>query len=162
MRNPEQLIIQTIKENPEDFIQWPKQPLLLLPDVVRIKYHQYPDNIKQLLKKSGITPDSRSNGPAICSFLLAGGLRPVRCTGKGWSIHHIYDGKFPFGGRTTSTHAVKNGKYFTESAGLVALHPIADAIADEYSNFAWYLREKAFKRFGFDPDNVFKQANNND
>ena len=71
-----------------------------------------------------------------------------------WSIHHVYDGKFPAPGRRT-THAVKEGRYFTEAAGLVAIHPIADVLADEVPYFAWLLRREAFERFGFDPDDVF-------
>jgi hypothetical protein len=109
------------------------------------------------LLKAGITPDSRSNGPAICSFLLAGGIRPVRETGKGWNIHHLYDGKFPFDKNRVTTHAVKDGGYFTEAAGLVALHPLADAMADEFCDFAWWLRRGAYDKFGFDPDCVFKE-----
>jgi hypothetical protein len=103
----------------------------------------------------GITPDTRSNGPAICSFLLAGGIRPRREDGQGWNIHHIYDGNFPHPKKMSTTHAVSEGQYFTEAAGLVALHPIAHAVVDEFFEFAWWLRKEAYSRFGFDPDSVF-------
>ncbi len=43
----------------------------------------------------------------------------------------------------------------TQSAGLVAIHPIADAMADEFACFAWLLRAKAFEKFHYDPDGVF-------
>jgi hypothetical protein len=87
---------------------------------------------------------------------IAGGDRPQRVSpGREWSIHHIYDGKFPAPGKTETRHAVKDGRYFTEAAGLVAIHPIADALADEVPYFAWRLRREAFDRFGLDPDGVF-------
>jgi hypothetical protein len=148
-------VLSTIYSNPDHFISWPLRSLLLLPDVFRENYHRYPEDISRQLKSAGIPADGRSNGPAICAFLLAGGKRPQRETGRGWSIHHIYDGKFPFDGKRETTHAVKCGEYFTQAAGLVALHPIADAAADEFSDFAWWLRRQAFDRFGFDPDGVF-------
>src|SRR2546421_3225725 len=67
----------------------------------------------------------------------------------------IYDGKFPAHARVDTVHAVKDERLFTHSAGLVAVHPIADALADEVPYFAWLLRREAYKRFKFDPDNVF-------
>jgi hypothetical protein len=101
----------------------------------------------------------RSNGPAICAYKLAGGERPPRIVAsRQWSVHHIYDGKFPAPGSITTAHAVKDGRYFTESAGLVAAHPVADALADEVPYFAWLLRAEAFRRFRFDPDQVFMQT----
>ena len=54
--------------------------------------------------------------------------------------------------RTRSTKAAT----FTEAAGLVAIHPLADALADEVPYFAWLLRFEAYQRYGFDPDGVFK------
>jgi len=149
-------ILRTIYNSPDDFVSWPERVLLLLPGVVRQKYHHYPENVKVQLKASGIPADGRSNGPAISAFLMAGGIRPLRATGIGWSIHHIYDGKFPYEGKHKTTHAVKCGDYFTQAAGLVALHPLADAAADEFADFAWWLRHEAYKRFAFDPDEVFE------
>lgn len=109
--------------------------------VVRQKYHTYPPAAKAHLKRSGVPPDSRSNGPAVCAFKLAGGERPQRSgTNREWSVHHIYDGKFPAPGRGETTHAVRGPRYFTHSAGLVAVHPIADALADEVPYFAWLLK----------------------
>jgi len=143
----------------ELFIRWPKTNLLFIPGATRVNYHQYTDAQKEILKKAGIKQDTRSNGPAIMAYLLAGGERPKRCaSAKGWSIHHIYDGKFPAPGERRTTHAVGDGRYFSEAAGLVAIHPIADALADEVPFFAWLLRCEAFERFGFDPDRVFQRS----
>jgi hypothetical protein len=108
------------------------------------------------LKKAGITVDSRSNGPAVMAYRLAGGERPKRRDGKQcWNIHHLYDGRFPANDVGKTLHAVKDGKHFTQAAGLVAIHPIAHACAEEYFWFAWQLRREAFLRFGYDPDGVF-------
>ena len=49
----------------------------------------------------------------------------------------------------------KDGLHFTQSAGLVAIHPIADVLSHEFPFFAWLLRGTAFNRFGYDPDGVF-------
>ena len=45
-------------------------------------------------------------------------------------MHHIYDGKFPAPGHRKTAHAVKDQHLFTHSAGLVAVHPLADALAE--------------------------------
>ena len=130
-----------------------------MPGTVRKKYHNYSPEQKRQIKDAGYTPDSRANGPAIMAYLLAGGERPARSEGnKRWNIHHIYDGKFPFptsGQSVTVLVLLLDENLFTEAAGLVSVHPIADALADEVPYFAWMLRWEAYKKFGFDPDGVF-------
>jgi len=149
-------VVEHVWRQQDAFVRWPARGLLFIPDAIRAPYHKYTPKQKQQIRAVGAKPDGRSNGPAVMAFLIAGGERPFReHQHKQWSIHHIYDGKFPALGARTSTHAVKDGRYFTEAAGLIAAHPIADALADEVPYFAWLLRHEAFKRFGFDPDEVF-------
>ena len=145
------------------FVRWPKRPELLWEGCTRIKYHSFPDALKRDAKAAGISLDRRSNGPAIVAFLLAGGERPLRNDrGTGWSIHHIYDGKFPFPGRQETQHAVKDGKHFSQSAGLVAVHPLFDRAAEVYPEIAWTLRIDAMWRFKYDPDGVFSSGRINE
>lgn len=149
-------IITEVLNYKDKYIKWPTKTVLLWPDSVRIRYHKYPDEIKIKLRQRGIKVDSRSNGPAFTSYLYAGGIRPLRAGGRHeWSIHHIYNGKFPFTESEKTLHAVKSGNHFTQSANLVAIHPIADALAEEYFYFSWVLRKEAFKRFEYDPDLIF-------
>ena len=54
-------------------------------------------------------------------------------------------------------HVVKNGKHFTQSAGLLMTCPVAEALKDECFLSAWLLRYEAFLRFGYDPDAVFTE-----
>jgi hypothetical protein len=149
--------IDQVENNWDKFVKWPVNDELLLAGVDRtIKYHTYPDELIITLKGKKIALDTRSNGPAIAAYLNTGGMRPQRKkSNRQWSIHHIYDGQFPWPGRDQTLHAVKNGSHFSRSGGLVAIHPIADALADEFSYFAWLLRMEAFKRFKYDPDNIF-------
>jgi hypothetical protein len=122
------------------------------------RYHQYPELIRRLAKSRSVYLDGRPNGPAIAVYDLAGGERPERFgSSNKWSIHHIYSGKFPYPGRTATLHATKEGRHFSQSAGLIAVHPIADGMADEFPFFAWLLRAESFRRFGYDPDGVFSQ-----
>ena len=156
----EQKIVAEVWNSKESFTRWPKCSRLLLPGVTRPRkgFHSYPLEITKELKARKITIDRRTNGPAIMSYLLAGGERPRRKdSGHEWTIHHIYDGKFPFQQGQETLHAVTKGNHFTESAGLVAIHPIAEALADEYFYFAWQLRWEAYKRFGYDPDSIFSK-----
>jgi hypothetical protein len=125
-------------------------------------YHTYPSEILNLLRERGIYRRGWSNDPAIHAFLLAGGERPKRKhKGYGWNIHHLYFG-VDLRGASKTLHAIKDGKHFTQSAGVVAVHPIADALCEEDSDFTAMLREESFKRFGYDPDDIFSPASHDE
>ena len=154
-------IVDRVWTQKDLFVCWPKldEPPFM-PGAIRKKskeYHKCTKEQKRRLREADIRTDGRSNGPAVMAFLLAGGKRPKRTEpNHGGSTHHIYDGKFPLTGAPETTHAVREGNYFTKAAGLVAIHPIAHALADEVPLFAWLLRREAFERFAFDPDGVFR------
>ena len=136
------------------FLAWPDSAVLFHPGAKRnVSFHTYTPSQLAQIKAAGVRKDTRSNGPAVMAYLLAKGRRPSRTVStRGWNIHHVYDGKYPAQGKTTTCHAVKDGNLFTQSAGLVAAHPVADALADELPYFAWLLRHEAFTRFKFNPD----------
>ena len=146
-----------------DFVRFPDRALLLWPDCNRVppegkkqRYHRYPAEIRVLAKQYAVKLDTRPNGPARAAFQLAGGIRPERFgSTNDWTAHHLYSGKFPYIGRSTTLHAIKDCNHFTQSAGVITAHPIADAMCDEFPFFAWLLRARAFQRFGYDPDQVF-------
>lgn len=159
-------VLNTVCKNLSEFVLFPPRAVLLWKGCNRVrppgkrgKYHRYPSTLKDLARSVRIKWDTRPNGPAIMSFLIAGGERPNRMgSSNAWSIHHLYSGKFPYPGKESTLHAPKEGIHFTQSAGLIAAHPIADAICDEFPSFAWRLRAEAFLRFGYDPDGVFAEA----
>lgn len=148
------------------FVRFPKRAVLLwqgcdrvAPEGQKQKYFKYPTFIKDAGMRLGIPLDTRPNGPAIASFLFAGGERPKRFgSTNAWSIHHLYSGKFPYLGRTDTLHGQKYGNHFTQSAGLIAAHPLADALSDEFPAFSWLLRAHAFQQFGYDPDQIFSEG----
>jgi hypothetical protein len=157
-------ILNVVLKKENDFVKWPAKPLLLWQGCDRVpesgevrRYHKYPSEIKNLMKQEGIHTDSRPNGPAITSFLYAGGERPIRIgsTNK-WSIHHLYSGKFTYPNKSALPfHAIKHHSHFTQSAGLLAVHPIIDALFDEIPAVSWLYRYKSFQKFGYDPMCVF-------
>ena len=146
-----------------DFVEWPKRAVLLWegcdrckPEDKKQKYHTYPQAIRTLAKQKNINLDSRPNGPAIAAFMFAGGVRLRRFgSTNATTMHHVYSGKFPYINRANTTHAAKLGKHFSQSAGVIATHPVADALCDEYPFFTWLLRYESFRRFGYDPDGAF-------
>jgi hypothetical protein len=160
---PVRHVLHHVAGHLKDFVQWPQRAVLLWdgcdrcpPTGKKQKYHRYPESISKLAKTQKITLDSRPNGPARAAFMFAGGLRPERFgSTNAYTMHHVYSGKFPYIEHATTTHAVKLRNHFTQSAGVVATHPVADALCDEYPFFAWLLRYEAFRRFGYDPDSVF-------
>ncbi len=158
-------MILEVNENLDSFVKWPERAELLWSSCDRVpnsdrkrKYHRYPETLKSPFRERGIKPDGRGNGPAVAAYLLASGERPTRNGNHGWSVHHIYDRKFPYPGTTKSMWAVRDPRHFTQTAGLVTVHPIADALADEFAVFAWRLRAESFLRFGYDPDAAFADA----
>lgn len=158
-------IVKYTYDHLDSFCSRPKVPILLWEGCNRKpnegetqKYHPpYPKIIKDKAKDKEIKlGDRRSNGPAIVSFEFAGGERRPRYGSKNkWNIHHIYSGKFPYTGREKTTHAKVDGIHFTQSAGLIAVHPILDSICDEIPAFSWYMRFLSWEKFGYDPDKVF-------
>ncbi len=156
-------VAQYVGAHWQDFVRFAEKPLLLwqgcdrvAPEGEKHKYHSYPKEIKFAAKRLYVKLDTRPNGPARASFEIAGGERPERVgSTNDWTAHHLYSGKFPYIGRSTTTHAVKLGNHFTQSAGVITAHPIADALCDEYPFFAWLLRALAYQKFGYDPDGVF-------
>jgi len=75
----ERRIISEVGDLKADYIKWPTTARLLWSGCVRIRYHRIPDRIKQEARSKGVQVDSRSNGPAIMSFLLAGGESHAAC-----------------------------------------------------------------------------------
>ncbi len=156
-------IVLNVFLNYQELCQFSKMPLLLLEgcdrkpeEGERKKYHNFPREVKDWAKKKNVHLDSRTNGPAIAAFELADGLRPFRYgSNNKWHIHHLYSGKFPYFKKTETLHAAKNGLHFTQSAGLIAVHPILDALCDESPAITWFLRYASWDKFGYDPDGVF-------
>lgn len=146
--------ILSICTDPEQFFQWPQLGALFWPGCVRTQNdggYIFPAELITHLERLGLKPDTRTNGPAINSFLAAGGKRPI-WGNEGWHIHHIFDGT------EGSPHAVRDGNHFTHSAGLVAAHPVAHHLAHQSDLLKWLLWREAFLRFGFDPSGNFVDA----
>lgn len=154
-----QEIVLGIFLNSESLCNFPKKSFLLWNGCDRKRrYHAFPNSIKKQARQKRISLNNLSNGPALVAFELAGGIRPARYgSNNKWSVHHLYSGKFPYLGKDDTLHAAQDGRHFTQAAGLVALHPLADALADENPAFTWFLRYNAYKKFRYDPDHVFAE-----
>lgn len=158
MTPPEQQVAALLWQQRAGLVEWPATPPagpLVEVQRVGVRFHTIPDEIRTKAKRQKVRVDTRSNGPAIMAFELAGGHRPQRADGKrGWPIHHIYDGTFPWPTHAETVRAVAEPAYFTDARGLVAAHPAFDGAVSELGWLAWKLRLEAFDRFGFDPDEV--------
>ena len=147
--------VRSVWIDPEQFFEWPQVSAQLSTEFTRTDDgYDYSDELLARLALLGLSPGQRSNDPAIAAFLAAGGRRP-KCGHEGWPVHHIYDGLAQFVPNTATAHAVKDGRYFTHSAGLVAAHPVAHHLAHQSPLLKWLLRREAYIRFGFDPDGAF-------
>jgi hypothetical protein len=147
-----------------NWFRWPIESAILQNgwtrdrDSNRTDCYRYSAELTRRLKQKNLNPDGRNNGPAILSFLMAGGERPVS-GGEGWPIHHIYDGQALIPNTQKKIlHAVQDGEHFTHSGGLVAAHPAAHFVAHQSELLAWLLRWEAFCRFNYDPNKIFSRA----
>jgi hypothetical protein len=148
----------------ESWFRWPTESSLFQRGWTRSQdgrgddCYPYDAELIARLKQKSLKPDGRNNGPAVLSFLMAGGERPI-LSDEGWPIHHIYDGQaFIPNTQRKILHAVKDGAHFTHSGGLVALHPVAHFISHQSALLAWLLRWEAFRRFKYDPNEIFSHA----
>jgi hypothetical protein len=93
-------VTELVIRNMDEFVRWPERAQLLMDGCDRsVSYHRFPSEVVQLAKRNRVALDARTNGPALVSYLLAGGTRPVRFAHTyGWPIHHLYNG-FPFRAR---------------------------------------------------------------
>jgi hypothetical protein len=153
--------------NQHAYFKWPKKSFVLSSEWTRKRdphrdnLYPYSQEMVGQCEKAGVPADGRSNGPAIVTYLLAGGARPMREDPPtwGWSIHHIYDGKFPAPHQRGGVlNAVNVAGEFTNSCGLVAAHPVADFVAANSRLLAWLLRWEAYRRFKYDPNKIFSRA----
>ncbi|HEY5042364.1 MAG TPA: hypothetical protein VIK53_10210 [Verrucomicrobiae bacterium] len=147
----------------DTYIRWPRRQRLLLSGVTRHpdgnnpNCYTYTPELEAEIVAAGLPIDTRNNGPAILAFQLAGGDRPRRPYPStwAWTIHHIYDGQHPRQNHESVPRAVADGRLFTEAAGLVAVHPLADYVGMNVPLLAWLLRWEAFRKFNFDPMGIF-------
>jgi len=96
----------------------------------------------------GPGPDRNWWAWAVSAFRYAGGCKPESPQGADcWQIRHLYslDG-FP----------LREQKYhFTQSADLVAVHPVVQCLMEQYPCIAKTLQARVFCAFQYDPANQF-------
>ena len=156
--NPSRHVLQIVGEHLNDFVQFPKRALLLWQDCDRKKppgekqrYHQYPVMIRELAKrKAGSSWIREQMVLQGLHFSLPVGfvLRDMAARMIGLHIT-CTQANSRYLNRVATTHAVKFGCHFTQSAGVITAHPIADAMCDEFPFFAWLLRAESFRRSGY-------------
>jgi len=77
-------VILEVNHNLSDFVKWSERAELLWQGCDRtVDYHSFPDSLNHLFKERKLKRDTRSNGPAVAAFQVAGGNRPMRASGNG-------------------------------------------------------------------------------
>jgi len=125
----ERTVRDTVGENLDVFVRWPERALLLWPECDRTP----PPGKKHKYFKY----------PAHIKDIA----RPLRYTLDGWP-----------NGPAIAAFCIAGGVRPAQSAGVVAVHPVADALVDEFPFFTWLLRARAYQKFGYDPDGAFSKT----
>jgi hypothetical protein len=120
-----------------------------------------PDNplLAAFKAEDGVFPGtSWPNHPALVAFRFAGGSIPQRTPqGESWELRHLYDGQHPFEGHPTlnsTATSIAAGDHYTQTACLVAVHPLVHHLWNTRPAVAQVLRARAYAKFGYDPDGV--------
>jgi hypothetical protein len=100
--------------------------------------------------------------PFEVAFKLAGGSIPEPAEGMNWTMHHLYEGRFPFEGKTASFNAPEWSFHQTQTAGLVWVHPSMESLWRDFGAIVKTLRARAWVRFGYDPDRYFSAGEHDD
>jgi hypothetical protein len=116
------------------------------------------ERLKSALARVGLTSlESYPVQPDRFAFEFADGRIP-----EGWTFHHLYDGQVRFDDRKRTLDAQKHGTHFTQTAGMTAVHPMIEELYPYYPCIPKVLRARAFRAFGYDPDNYFSSAAKDD
>ena len=99
-----------------------------------------------------------SRNPAFTAFRYAGGHAPQTPQGEPWVLRLLYSGEQPFVGRTATLTCPEEGNHFTQTAGMVAVHPAIHQLWNTCPAVAHTLRARAFALFGYDPDGVLAEG----
>ncbi len=101
------------------------------------------------------------NHPAFVAFRFAGGVLPQTTQNEPWVLRHLYDGLHPIENLPTLNclsvrpqDFVRSGDHYTQTAGMVAVHPIVNHLWRVCPAMVHTLRARAFAKFRYDPDKV--------
>src|SRR5205085_9728310 len=99
------------------------------------------------LRERGITSLERYPiDPDRFSFNFAGGF-----TRPGWTFHHIYDATSPLGKGKKTLNAHHHGLHFTQTDGMIVIHPIVEALYGYFRCIKRTRRGLSFNKFGYGP-----------
>ncbi len=109
---------------------------LLEQSVLDFRFSPNDPRLKALLKEYGARVTGHLASPCRhaheltheLTFKYAGGSIPKTVEGVSWSLHHIYDTQLRLERLETQTDAPNDGRHFTQSAGLVAVHPVIESL----------------------------------
>jgi hypothetical protein len=102
----------------------------------------------------GPGPDRNWRAWSVGAFRYAEGCVPQPPEGaEAWTIRHLYVLDAPM---------VEQKYHFTQSANLVAVHPVVHRLLAQYPCILKTLQARAFATFGYDPANQFAPEREHD
>ena len=91
-----------------------------------------------------------------------GHVPQVSVADDGWRVMHLYAGAPAFD-NGVAFDAMADPKHYTQSACLVAVHPVVQHLMAQYPCIVYALRARSFTQFQYDPANYFApQAQHDD
>lgn len=143
--------------NPDPTLEQIVPPKRVIPAEHRQRYNQLVA-AEQVARPNDPAPSHH----AAAAFKFAGGTVPPTPYGTSWKLRHLYDGTFTgygdehfYGAGQQRINALRDHRHYTQSAGMVALHPIANQLWTIYPWIAYTLRARAAVTFRYDPDRAF-------
>jgi len=100
--------------------------------------------------------------PRGSAFRCAGGNVPQAVPdADAWQLIHLYAAAPAFD-NGAAFDGTAQPKHYTQSAGLVAVHPVVYHLTGQFPCIVWTLRARSFMRFNHDPANYFAPQSQHD
>lgn len=140
-------------ENLDDLPAEPKELALTCIGPIGLSAYEEKELIAALKERGISCTEKYPVHPDRFAFAFARGQHP-----NDWTFHHLYDGIVPFHGRKKTLDAQKHGRHFTETAGMVTVHPLVQELYDHCACIRRTLRARSFTQFKYDPDEYFEKG----
>jgi hypothetical protein len=100
---------------------------------------------------------------AVAAFRRMGGYVPQAVPGtEAWQLLHLYEALTRWGAAGNRDEAARAARHYTQSANLVAVHPVVQHLMAQYPCIVKTLQARVFTKFRYDPLDQFAPGRRHD
>ena len=99
---------------------------------------------------------------AVSAFKRMGGCVPQAVPPEGWQVLLLYEALTRWGAAGNRDEAAQAARHFTQSANLVAVHPVVQHLMAQYPCIVKTMQQRVFETFMYDPRTWFSPGEGHD